>query len=878
MTEPGTLLGSTVNDRYRLIEIAGSGGMAYVFRAEDLRHERAVAIKVFRSDVARAGVLDRFTKEIAILATLQHPNILPLLDSGMVGDSPFYVMPFVQGESLRERITRGGRLPVGDAVRIAVELADALRYAHDHGVIHRDLKPENVLLSGRHALLADFGIARTLADGVSGSNTTAGFALGTPAYMAPEQASADPDVDGRVDVYALGVVTYEMLIGTHPFRRDSPAATMAAALTETAPPLDELRLDVPRPLAAAITKCLAKRRQDRWASVAELHDAIEPLLSPSGAATPIASAPVPARRRLLGWGVGLAIVLAAGAWWQASRRPEASLTVQATRRLGTDAGLELDAAPSPDGRLLAYVAGSNGALRLKVRQLSGGDPVDVVPDLAGNQRLPRWLPDGSSLLFQAGGSIYRVPSLGGQPQPVVDGEPGRPAESPAVSPDGVTLAYTQDGTIWLRPLAGGTAAPLVRDGAAHSLDFSPDGRRLVYASGNRDFALGDGLLGNIATSRVMVVSLSGGEPVPVTGGNALAVAPIWWDDRTVIYVSDAGGVRDLYLQRIGRGGGPDGSARRLTTGFGPHSIRRAPDGGGLVVTELEHDSNVWRVPLEPDAVATMADAEPVTTGAQVVEDLDVLAGSGWLAFDSNRDGSQDLYLLGSRSRQPIQITRDSTDEFGPAWSQNGKEIAYYGLVDGVRHLFVMRASGGQPRQVTRDSLQDMQPHWSPDGNHLVFYRRDGLQRDRIFVVDRQPDSTWSEPRPLVEGFGTAATWSADGRWIAYIDSEGRVRTVFPDGSGDRVMADSTATGGRRPMRPQWLPLEPAFLVRTAGAGGASNYWKVDLVTQRVTEVAALDDPTRPSFRDDYATDGEAIYFTVGLFQSAIWRLDLGVTP
>src|SRR5438445_5209010 len=209
-------------DRYRLIRELGSGGMATVYLAEDVRHHRQVAVKVLRPELAATLGAERFTREIETAAQFQHPHILPLLDSGQADGFLYYVMPYVEGESLRDRLAHHGELPIHDAVKVLVEVVDALAYAHAHGVVHRDIKPDNVLLSGRHALVMDFGVAKALSE-ASGRQrlTTAGIALGTPAYMAPEQAAADPHLDHRVDVYAVGALGYELIAGRPPFTASS---------------------------------------------------------------------------------------------------------------------------------------------------------------------------------------------------------------------------------------------------------------------------------------------------------------------------------------------------------------------------------------------------------------------------------------------------------------------------------------------------------------------------------------------------------------------------------------------------------------------------------------------------------------------------------
>ncbi len=275
--------------------------MATVYLAEDLRHGRKVALKVLRPELAATLGPDRFAREIKIAAQLQHPHILPLLDSGEVrgpeGSGPylFYVMPYIEGESLRDRLTRHGELPIPEAVRILTEVSDALAHAHGRGVVHRDIKPDNVMLTGRHAMVADFGVAKAVSE-ATGRNTltTAGVALGTPAYMAPEQAAADPHVDHRADIYAVGAMAYELLTGRPPFSGLSPQEVLAAHVTQIPQPVSTRRAACPPALADVVMRCLAKRASDRFQSADELLRALEPLASTSGGTTPTSTAPYPA--------------------------------------------------------------------------------------------------------------------------------------------------------------------------------------------------------------------------------------------------------------------------------------------------------------------------------------------------------------------------------------------------------------------------------------------------------------------------------------------------------------------------------------------------------------------------------------------------------
>jgi eukaryotic-like serine/threonine-protein kinase len=330
MSEAGRIhdrLSAALADRYRIERELGQGGMATVYLAEDLRHHRKVAVKVLRPELAATLGPERFFREIEVAAQLQHPHILPLHDSGEAGGFLYYVMPFVEGESLRDRLTRQGELPVHEAVRLLAEVADALACAHRQGVVHRDIKPENILLSGRHALVADFGVAKAVSEATGRQQlTTAGVALGTPAYMAPEQAAADPHVDHRVDIYALGVLGYELLAGRTPFAGKTPQETLAAHLMQPPDPVTRHRATVPPMLESVIMKCLAKRPADRFEKADDLVIALESLATPSGGITPTGTRPIEAAgQRPARWpfvAIGAAVLLAlVFTGWVVSRRP-----------------------------------------------------------------------------------------------------------------------------------------------------------------------------------------------------------------------------------------------------------------------------------------------------------------------------------------------------------------------------------------------------------------------------------------------------------------------------------------------------------------------------------------------------------------------------
>ncbi len=290
-------LKAALADQYQIDREVGAGGMATVYLAEDLKHHRKVAVKVLRPELAGALGPDRFIREIEIAAQLQHPHILAVYDSGEADGFLYYVMPFVEGESLRERLKREGALPLHETIRILSEVSDALTYAHQHGVVHRDIKPDNVMLAGRHAAVTDFGVAKAVSAASGQTLTTVGVTLGTPAYMAPEQAVGDSDIDHRVDIYALGTLAYEMLTGAPPFDRPNAQAMLSAQVLERPQNIGEKRPGTPPGLSALIMRCLEKDRDARWQTTGELLPMLESLATPSGGITPTNTRPLPAAQR-----------------------------------------------------------------------------------------------------------------------------------------------------------------------------------------------------------------------------------------------------------------------------------------------------------------------------------------------------------------------------------------------------------------------------------------------------------------------------------------------------------------------------------------------------------------------------------------------------
>ena len=400
-------LTTALADRYRLERELGAGGMATVYLAQDLKHDRHVAIKVLKPELAAVLGAERFVVEIKTTAALQHPHILPLFDSGTADGFLYYVMPYIKGETIREKLNRETQFGVEEAVRIAREVADALDYAHRHGVIHRDIKPENILLHDARPMVMDFGIALAVSAAAGGRMTETGLSLGTPHYMSPEQATAEKEITPRSDIYSLASVLYEMLAGQPPHIGGAAQQVIMKIITDTPRPVNELRKNVPPNVVAALSKALEKLPADRFENAKAFSDA---LANPTFATTTGAGASMTrvsgVPRRLFWATVAVALISSAGFVWSV-RRPAAareltrlSLAFPDSQQVTGDGFFRL--ALSPDGRAIAYVGPGTSAssTRLWVRRL---DQLRASP-LAGTDGAmnPSFSPDGKHIAFVSG--------------------------------------------------------------------------------------------------------------------------------------------------------------------------------------------------------------------------------------------------------------------------------------------------------------------------------------------------------------------------------------------------------------------------------------------------------------------------------------------
>lgn len=861
--------------------------MSRVFVATESELERQVVIKVLPPDLTAGMNIERFRREIQMAARLNHPHIVPLLAATAKGSLLYFTMPFIEGENVRARLSRTRELPVQDATRIVRDVAEALSYAHSRGIIHRDIKPENIILSGNHALVLDFGVSKALTSAAAegpyediSAITSLGVAIGTPAYMAPEQSIADPMIDHRADIYALGIVAYELLTGRSPFGGMAPQQTLAAQIHNKPAPLSDFRKEIPPGLEAVVMRCLAKNPADRWQTADELHAALEPYSITSGASTPAATAAAEFK-----W-TPKRIATAAGAFVVVSSaliagtlildRAPASLVVGSTRQVTSAPGMEFHPAISPDGRMIAYVTGAVGRTRLFVRQVAGGRAI-ALTDSMMQPLWPEWNNDGSEVLFSDGQRMMSIPALGGSAKtiPGLDGLNQcslHPSSDRLVCSVGLGMRLVSIG------LNGDDRQDLTDAGGAGAFApaWSQDGKLIAFTQANGGFLSGTDI-GNIAPSSIWVMKADGGTPVRITDVTHLNTSPAWTVDGSVLFVSNLGGARDIYMQRLNKDFTPRGAPVRITTGLNPHTISISRDGKVLAYSVFTTVANIWTTNGGGSDIANALAAKPVTTGNQTVEFGSISPDGRWLAYDSNVSGNQEIFRIPLSGGDPEQLTRNGFDDFHPAWSPDGTEIVFYSLKNGNRDIYVMNADGTGMRPVFEGPGEQRLPTWH--GANEILYM---VFSDSVFRV-RRDGETWGKPELIADAGMTPEMYSPDGKWRIKIEKEGSAC------AGCLAGAYLSAVDGSNPRQIQLANKQ--LLTSIAGAGpwsndskhfysalrendGTSAIWQIPINGDPERRVIRFTDPMRQLYRSSFDVFGNDFYFTIGDRQSDVWTMEL----
>jgi serine/threonine-protein kinase len=884
-------LKEALTDRYTIEREIGSGGMATVYQAQDLKHERLVAMKVLRPELAAALGPERFLQEIKIAASLHHPHILPLYDSGSADGFLFYVMPFVEGESLRDRLAREKQLAIDDALQVAREVADALSYAHSHGVIHRDIKPENILLESGHAVVADFGIARAV-DAAGGERLTeTGIAIGTPAYMSPEQAGGEKELDGRSDLYSLGCVLHEMLAGQPPFTGPTVESLVHQHLSAEPPSVTAIRPSVPGWVAAALERSLAKMPADRFNPVAQFGEAISVHVSVADAVQ--RHEPMTGKRRWIGAGVLAVVLLVVAGAVLVRMMMSGPLTITASNHIQVTSapGMEFEPAISPNGQEVAYVVGPHSSPRIFLRGTADGGvggETRLGEGVPGLHWLPRWKPDGASLIFitcpdeeaggfgggcadkeggRLGGAVRNVSLPWQQGGGRWTWSPGGTRMAVALGHDSIFTYSTVNGE---RRLIGLNAATDPQ--APHSLAWSPDGRLIAYVNGNHFWRNST----NLAPSSIWILDANGGDPVAVTDEETMNLSPQWLpDSRHLLYVTNRDGTRGIYVIEVGPDG-PRGPPRSVLPSSDPHSISVSADGRKLTYAKFPWQQNVWSIRIPDAGVVSIRDAVRVTKGNHAVENHSLSPDGEWLAFDSNRRGRLDVWKQRVAGGDPVLVADIDGDELFPDWSPDGTEIAFEAIEPDGGDIRVVSADGGTPLQVADWAGDETRPTWSPDGLSLAFRSRgpENAGATYVWIISRERvGGPWGNPVQLNESCTGFVTWGPDDAGLLCVErATGDAMRVSRDG---QVLARyDLATLGLRSFHHVEFSSDGSrvYGVGTDQDNAQGIYW-VPAVGGRATKVVALDDPSVSRF--GYLSVGpEHLFITLSEYESDIWVMDL----
>ena len=781
MTIAAERLAGSLSDRYRIERELGQGGMATVFLAEDIRHHRKVAIKVLHPELSAVLGPDRFLKEIELTANLQHPHILPLFDSGTADGLLYYVMPYVEGETLRGRLERERQLPVPDAIRIAVDVADALDYAHKRHVIHRDIKPENILLHEGRPLVADFGIALAVEQAGGLRMTQTGISLGTPQYMAPEQAMGDKSVDHRADIYALGAVVYEMLAGAPPFTGPTAQAIVARVITEKPRSLTAIRDTVPPHVDEAVYQALQKLPADRPASAKVFSRA----LSEQPHTTPFEFAP--AERMSTSSLVG-GIVLTAALFglagyalglrtsdFRSDGRGNPSRLAMLTPGLagGGATSVRRLIAMTPDGDAVIYVGQDEGtgSPRLYQQKLDAEVPVPVAGSLGMMD--PVFSPDGrlvygSTAPMAGGARNVMVPLAGGEMKNI------------SADINAPRAQVLRDGSVWYSANNSGGLFRTTADGK--TVEF-PRSRGLTFQqmlADNRRALMVRAPLGTNA-GRPVIMDTETGEITVII-------------DEAVVEIRIAAGLA-TYARNDGSLWAAPFDEKRGGITSRPVQVGSnvSLTGTGIAQFAVSKSGNLAYVPEEPRWLALVdhdGKLRYATTERRNFHSPRFSPDGSRISVDFSTASGRDVWIL-SLTRGTMSRATFDGDGHDATWTPDGQHLTYATFRKGVFGVYRVKAGGGSPPDslITSSSL-GYTGDWLPDGKRLITTLNEVQPRSAadIGIIE---NAGRGPVRPLiVNQFQTQyPAVSPDGRWLAYTSDHSGTNELYVrplSGDGDEV--------------------------------------------------------------------------------------------
>ena len=792
---------TALKDRYAIERTIGAGGMATVYLARDLKHNRNVALKVLSPELGAVLGVERFLAEIQVTANLQHPHLLPLFDSGEAAGLLYYVMPYVEGESLRARLDRERQLPIDDAVRIATSVASALDYAHRHNVVHRDLKPENILLHDGQPVVADFGIALAVSNAGGTRVTQTGLSLGTPQYMSPEQATGDRAVDGRSDIYSLGALTYEMLAGEAPHLGNTVQAIVAKVLTEKPANVRTRRATVPVHIAAALERALEKTPADRFTTAQDFAEALAgrfsyPVPAPSDVPTMHARPTTGARVRALApWGIAVAAV-GALVWRlvSATSPPElpvirAHLDLPADVRVN-DALTGPTLAVSPKGDVIVFTNVNTNRFRMYLRRTNELFPRQISTE-EYNGRNFSFSPDGRWLAFTEGLLLYKVSVDHGQIVPIGTSAAAVPYGLAWIGAD--TIVVGSFSGLFTVPAAGGTPRRVARADSTQQ----PAQRWPMVIAGT-DAVLYTAGSSSGTDGRLAVISRRTGKVTPL---DIPAIAPLGILHGQLVFTTTDGTV--------------------AAVPFDVRTLRATGDPVPLEQEVIVDYTAGAKVSLsESGTLAYLrgrTEARPTLVGGAGAREVPLLAElHQYQTPRYSPDGKRvavtvaslnalDIWIYDIARRTFTRLTTEGSN-LRPEWTPDGKRIVFRSERNGQPAIWWQPADGSGPAELLFKS--DVDPYEaivSPDAKWLVLRSGPGGTYSRdVLAVPLGPTGVPPDVKPtavVTSGFAeTMPRLSPDGRWLAYQSNEsGRFEIYvrpFP-GAGARVQVSDG--GGTEPV-------------------------------------------------------------------------------
>jgi eukaryotic-like serine/threonine-protein kinase len=789
---------------YRILSLLGAGGMGEVYLAEDARLGRKVALKLLPAEFTKdAERVSRFEREARAASALNHPNIITIYEIGKLGDTHFIATEYIDGQTLKQRF-RSGMMEVEEALDTAIQIASALAEAHGAGIVHRDIKPENIMLRrDGYVKVLDFGLAKLMEDESSaearGTSSTArtdtGRVMGTVNYMSPEQALGQV-LDHRTDVFSLGVVLYEMLTGTHPFKGDSVAATFNAILNRTPAPVTNSNPALPTGLCGIISRSLEKDRELRYQTASDLRAELKRLARDINSSPAVAADHQPSSSPLLSsaWSspskpvliavITLAVVLLV--WLlvlRPGKSPEKKLdtpVIPSALAITDAAGEEFFPSLSPDGKSLVYVTGAAGNLDIYEQKVGGKNFNNLTSDSPDDDSQPAYSPNGERIVFRSereGGGIFLMGASGESVRRLTDF-----GYNPSWSPDGKEIVFAVESVtgpggrldpksqLWAVNIAT-REKRLITAGDGVQPAWSPAGHRIAYWSkqhgGQRD---------------IWTVSATSDEPIQVTDDLYEDWNPVWAPDgRHLFFISTRGGNENVWRVEIDERSGKVLSEPEPITlpSSSTQHICLSRDGRKMAYVQMPVKTNAQKLEFSSQGEKVLLPPIWVTQGTKYIRNLDLSPDGEWYAYDTRVDQQFDIFVMKKDGTGQRNLTEDAFRNVNPRWSPDGKRIAFYSDRSGTYQIWMINPDGSGLRQITfAPDPGVVYPVWSPDLTRLAY----SVYSGHSYILDLTKPWQEQTPQPVTmlndrDNIFVAFGWSPDGKKLAGIRTNPHTKKV-----------------------------------------------------------------------------------------------------